>query len=78
MADCSLCKCVEPLFVALACAEALEHNAVVSRETRNIGRDVKRLVSESEYEDLTLNMGGLSTRLLNPLRSWRSLSASGI
>jgi hypothetical protein len=66
MGDCSLCKCVEPLFVALACAEALEHNAVVGREARSIGRDVQRLISETEYEELTFSHNWLEYPVTEP------------
>jgi hypothetical protein len=55
------------VFVALACAEAMEHNAVVSKEEKSIGENIKRLVSDSEYERLVYEHQSLETPITEPI-----------
>ena len=62
-----ICKCVEPLFLALAAAEALEHNAIVSRESQRIGYDVKHLVSEEDFDELVFEHNWLETSIIEPI-----------
>jgi len=65
--NCQICNCIEPILIALACAEAMEHNAVVAKETKTIGENIKRLVSSEEYEDLTFEHGWLEYPITEPL-----------
>jgi len=51
--NCSkICKCVDSLFVALACAEALEHNAITGRMLREVWADLSREVTPEALEEL--------------------------
>ena len=65
--SCQICNCIEPILIALACAEAMEHNALVGKEIKSIGENIKRLVSSEEYEDLTFEHGWLEYPLTEPL-----------
>lgn len=65
--SCRICGCIEPLLVALACAEAMEHNAVVGKESRSIGENVKRLISDEEYDELMFNHNWLEYPIIEPM-----------
>ena len=62
-----ICGCIEPLLVALACAEAMEHNAIVGKECSQIGKEVKRLVSLDDYDELTFEHSWLELPVIEPL-----------
>ena len=63
----SICGCIEAYTVALACAEAMEHNAVVGKECRYIGESVKRLVSEEEFDELVFEHDWLEQPISEPI-----------
>lgn len=65
--SCRICGCIDALLVALACAEAMEHNAVVSKETASIGVNVKRLISDEEYDELMFNHNWLEHPIIEPI-----------
>jgi len=65
----SVCPCIEPVIVAVACAEAMEHNAIVSKESRSIGINAKRLLSEDEYDEFTFEHGWLEHPITEPMAS---------
>ncbi len=65
--SCRICNCIEPLLVVLACAEAMEHNAVVGKESKSIGENVKRLISDKEYEELTFEHSWLEYPIIEPI-----------
>lgn len=64
--DCKICNCIDGLLVAVAAAEAMEHNAVVSKEVRSIGVSIERLISEGQYEELSLEYDWLETPIKEP------------
>lgn len=50
--SCNICKCVDWFLVAMTAAEALEHNATVSNMAKELHKDLTKLLSEEELEDL--------------------------
>lgn len=53
MTKCSkICDCIEAYTVALACAEALEHNAITGKILREIWADLSREVTPEALEEL--------------------------
>lgn len=64
---CPICNCIDPILIALACAEAAEHNAVVGKECSQIGERVKRLVSSDEYDELVFEHDWLAYPVIEPL-----------
>lgn len=67
MKPCRICNCIEPLLVSLASAEAMEHNTVVGKEAASIGQDVKRLISEEQYDELLFEHNWLEYPLIEPI-----------
>jgi len=52
MTDCNICKCVDWFLVAIAAAEALEHNATVSDMAKDLHEALKEIIPEEKLEDL--------------------------
>ncbi len=63
----NVCPCIDAIIIATACAEAMEHNTVVSKEARSIGINVKRLLSEDQYDKLTFDHGWLENPIIEPM-----------
>lgn len=54
--SCRICNCI-----------AMEHNAVVGKEAKSIGENVKSLISELEYEELTFSHSWLEYPIIEPI-----------
>lgn len=64
--DCKICNCIGELLIAVAAAEAMEHNAVVSKKVLSIGVNAKRLLSEDEYDKLSFEHDWLEIPITEP------------
>ena len=63
---CNICNCIDSILIALAASEAMEHNAIVSKEARSIGINTQRLLSKDDYEELSLEHSWLEYPIKEP------------
>jgi len=63
---CRICNCIDAIIVAIASAEAMEHNAIVSKESKAIGSNIQKLISQDNYEILTLEHDWLESPIKEP------------
>lgn len=60
----NVCKCVDWFLVAIAAAEALEHNALISGQMETLTDELKQHISEEKLEDMSFRhalLGGYLT-----------------